>query len=277
MCQSIVPIISNFMKNIILVIISVFATVCGVTGQNVGDPISFIPWKNVVLNNDAEFEGTGKLNWGSGFLIRYKNDTIACTARDFTGTTYSRGDMLLIKDFDKKMKSWKMFVSDDPTQYVLLDAIFNGRRIERKYSIFLYSAPFLTFSLKKKNRNLVALEPDNRKIPNKDTLFIIGYDQNHNLKIIQGIVETPLNEKYSEPEIRLKTDIFLYYPNFVGAPIVDKNGKVVGLVNRAYYLYINSKGKILNPDKEVPGAHYEYFINGTSMRTILGKDYCNSD
>ncbi len=262
------------MKYSILISI-VFLVACKcVIGQNIEDPISFIQWKKVVLCNDAEFK-TGKMDWGSGFLIKYKNDTIACTARDFTGTTYTRGEMLYIKDFGKEMKYWKMYVSDDPTQEVVLDTLCMKEKIERKYSIILYSAYFLTFSLKQKNKNLIPLEPDIRKIPNKDTLYIVGYDKDHNLRIVRGIVETPLNEKYSEPEIRLKTDVFLYYSSFVGAPIVDKNGKVVGLVNRAYDLYKNKKGRIINDDKEVAGAHYEYFINGTSMRSILGKDYKN--
>lgn len=265
------------MKYFILITIAVLAVFKGVTGQNAADPISFMRWKNIVLYNDAEFRKAGEINWGSGFLISYGNDTIACTARDLTGTTYSRGEMLYIKDFNREMKHWKMYVSDDPGQYVLMDTLFRPEKIERKYSIFLYSAPYLTFSIKKRNKNLIPLKPDNRRIPNNDTLYIVGYDRDHNLRIVSGIVETPFHEKYSEPEIRLRTDFFLNYPNFVGAPIVDKNGKVVGLVNRAYYLYKNSKGRILNPDKEVEGAHFEFFVNGTSMRTVLGKDYRNGE
>jgi hypothetical protein len=260
------------MKYSILISIFLLVACQCVLGQNIEDPISFIQWKKVVLNNDAEFTA-GKMDWGSGFLIKYKNDTIACTAREFTGTIHSYGKMLYIKDFPKEMKYWKMFVSDDPTQFIELDTIFKKEKIEKKYSIFIYSTSFLTFSLKKKNNNLIPLEPDIRRIPNKDTLYIVGYDRDHNIRIVRGIVETPPNEKYSEPEIRLKTDFYLNYSDFVGAPIVDKNGKVIGLVNRAYDLYKNTKGRIINDDKEVAGAYYEYFINGTSMRSILGKNY----
>ncbi|MGE5426983.1 MAG: hypothetical protein ACM3O8_03740 [Methylococcaceae bacterium] len=242
--------------------------------QNVGDYISYIPWKKVVLNNEAEFT-IGKLNWGSGFLIHYKNDTIACTAREFTGTIRSPGKMLYIKDFPKEMKYWKMFVSDDPIQYVELDTIFNKEKIEKKFSIVMLSDSYLTFSLKKKNKNLIPLTPDVRKIPNKDTLYIIGFDNDHNIRIIPGVVEMALNEKYAELEIRMKTDVYLYHPGFVGAPIVDKYGKVVGLVNRAYSLYKTKKGRIINDAKKVDGAYYEYFINGTTMRSILGKNYQN--
>lgn len=240
--------------------------------QSTGDPVSFIQWKKVVLNNEAEFT-IGKLDWGSGFLINYKNDTIACTAREFTGTILSPGKMLYIKDFPKEMKFWKMFVSDDPTQYVELDTIFNKERIEKKYSIVMLSNSYLTFSLKKKNKNLIPLMPDIRKIPNKDTLYIIGFDNDHNLRIVPGIVELSLNEKYAELEIRMKTDVYLYHLGYVGAPIVDRNGKVVGVVNRSYYLYKTKKGRIINDTKNVDGAYYEYFINGTTMRSILGKNY----
>jgi hypothetical protein len=112
-----------------------------------------------------------------------------------------------------------------------------------------------------------------QKIRNRDTLFLVGYDNNHNLKLKQGIVETALNEKYADTEIRIKTDVFMYYRNFVGGPIVDKNGNVVGVINRAYRLNKNKKGKIIRDDKNDEGSYFEYFVNGTSIKAILGKDY----
>lgn len=260
------------MKYRVLIFICLLAVLKLAKGQDIGDPMSFIQWKKVVLNNEAEFKA-GKINWGAGFLIKYKNDTIACTAREFTGTIHSQGKMLYIKDFPEEMKYWNMYVSDDPSQYVEMDTLFNREKIERRYSLIIYSAPYLTFSLKKKNKNLIPLEPDIRKIPNKDTLFVVGFDNDHNLRIVQGVVETALNEKYVELDIRMKTDTYLYSSGFVGAPIVDKNAKVVGIVNRAYDLYKTPKGKIINNAKKVDGAHYEYFINGTTMRTVLGRKY----
>lgn len=261
------------MKCFILIMFFFFVFIGDQMAQRIEDPISFVKWKNVVLNNYATFNSFDTLNWGSGFLIKYKNEVIACTARDFTGTTYSRGKMLYVKDFDKELRYWKMYIPDDPTQYVVIDTLILKERIERKFSIFLYSAPFLTFSIKRNNDRIIPLEPDIRRVINKDTLYLVGYDYDHNLKIVQGIVETPLNEKYADPEIRLKTNIFLNYANFVGSPIVDKYGKTVGVFNRAYRLNKTKKGKIINAGKIVEGSHFEYFVNGTSMRTILGKDY----
>lgn len=258
------------MKRFILITI-LFLVVNNSMSQDIGDPISFVQWKKVILSNYATFKSLNKLDWGTGFLVKYKNDVIACTARDLIGTPFTSG--LYIKDFDKELVSWEMYIPDDPTQLVVVDSLILRDRIEKKFSIFLYSAPFLTFSIKQNNNSIIPLDPDNRRVKNKDTLYLVGYDYDHNLKIVEGIVETPLNEKYSEPEIRLKTNIFLDYPNFVGAPIVDNTGKVVGVMNRAYRLNINRKGKIIDANKRIEGSHFDYFINGTSMRTILGKDY----
>lgn len=241
--------------------------------QNLEDPVAYMPWGKIVLNNQASFEKMGELNWGSGFLINYKNGVIACTARDFTGTTYTPGEMLLIKDFEKELKYWKMYISDNPDCYVFMDSLIMKERMEKSFSIFLYSRPYLTFSIKEMNSNIIALDPNLEKVKNTDTLYLVGYDDAHNLKIVEGIVETALNEKYADPEIRMKTDIFLYYNNFVGAPVVNKNGKVVGVINRAYRLNKNKRGNIINDDKTGEGAHFEYYVNGTSIRSILGKDY----
>lgn len=241
------------------------------TAQNIEDPVSHIDWKRVVLANDAEFNA-GKLNWGSGFLIQYNNDTIACTARDFTGTTYTRGEMLLIKDFKKEMKYWNMYIPDQPSQFVGLDTLVMPERIERKVSILMFSANYLTFSLKKNNSNIIPLDPDVRKIPNRDTVFIVGYDRDHNLRIVQGIVEMVANEKFADTEIRIRTDVYLGDPGFAGAPIVDRQGKAIGLTNRSYYLYKNKKGRIISDKKPVEGGYFEFFVNGTTMRMVLGKN-----
>lgn len=261
------------MKYLLILIISFFVVIEDQMAQKVGDPILYIPWKKVVLNNYASFKTRNNLDWGSAFLIKYKNDAIACTARDFTGTIYTHGKMLLVKDFDQELNYWKMYLPNDPSQFVVMDSLMLKGRIEKSFSIFMYSMPFLTFSIKQSNPNIIPLEPVICKVNNKDTLYLIGYDYDHNLKIVQGVVETALNEKYADPEIRLKTDVFLNYANFVGGPIVDKNGKAVGVFNRAYRLNKNKKGRIINDNKTDEDSHFEYFVNGTSMRAILGKDY----
>jgi hypothetical protein len=258
------------MKYFILIAVFFFMFIENQMAQRVGDPISFIKWKKVVLNNYATFKSPDTLNWGSGFLIKYKNDTIACTARP-----YIHGSILYIKDFNKELKYWEMYLPENPAQNVVMNGLFLKNKIIKKISIILNSDLILTFSLKKKDNNIIPLEPDNQKVRNKDTLYLIGYDYNHNLRIVEGIVKTVSNEKYSEPEIRLKTNVFLLYSNFVGGPIVNKDGKVVGVFNRAYRLNISNKGVVLNPNKVVEGSHFEYYVEGISMRSVLGKDYPN--
>ncbi len=243
--------------------------------QHIENPVPGIPWEKVVLNNHATFNHYDNLEWGSGFLIRYKDEVIACTAREFTGTISTGDSMLYIKDFDKELKKWIMYLPYDLSQYIELDSLVLRKRIERKYSIIMYSASFLTFSIKQSDASIIPLEPDVRKIRNGDTLYVIGY-ADQNLRIVRGVVQTTSNEKYSMPDIRLRTEVYVNAADFIGAPIVEKSGKVVGLMNRAYWLTIDRKGRVINPDKEVEGTHVEYFVQGTTMRTVLGKDYHNS-
>lgn len=259
------------MRLLFLFITTSLIMTVGAIAQRIEDPVSHIDWKKVVLANNAEFNA-GKLDWGSGFLIRFNNDTIAITARDFTGTTYTRGEMLLVKDFAREMKYWNMYIPDQPSQIVELDTLVMPERIERKVSILMFSANYLTFSLKHKNPNIIPLEPDTRKIPNRDTVFIVGYDRDHNLRIVEGFVELVPNEKYADLDIRIRTDVYLGDPGFAGAPIVDRQGKAIGLTNRSYYLYKNKKGRIISDKKPVEGGYHEFFVNGTTMRSVLGKD-----
>jgi hypothetical protein len=261
------------MKSILTGVVLIFILLQNGIAQNIEDPVSYFPWKNIVLKNQASFKTFGELKWGSGFLIQLENSIIACTARDFTGTTYTRGEMLMIEDFESELNYWKMYVSDKPHEYVVIDSLYEKERIEKSFSVFLLSKPYLTFSIKEINSHVIPLLPSLKKVKNGDTLYLAGYDDSHNLKLIQGIVETALNEKYADPDIRLKTNSFMYYSNFAGGPIIDKNGNVVGVINRAYQLHKNKKGKIINHDKNAEGSYFDYYVNGTSIRSVLGKDY----
>lgn len=258
------------MKYILALTFSFFVIVENQMAQRVGDPISFVKWENVVLNNYATFNSLDTLNRGSGFLIKYRNDTIACTMMP-----YIQGGMLNIKNFEKELKFWKMYLPYNPAQNVVMNSLFLNNKVGSKFFFIFYNELVLTFSIKNKNNNIIPLEPDNRKVSNKDTLYLVGYDYDHNLYLVEGIVKTVNNEKYSEPLIRLKTDVFLNYPNFMGRAIVDRFGKVVGIINRPYRLKIDYKGRIINPNKVVEGSHFEYYAEGISMRSILGKDYPN--
>lgn len=84
------------------------------------------------------------------------------------------------------------------------------------------------------------------------------------------MVQTPFNEKYSMPEIRLRTDVYVNAADYIGAPIVEKSGKVVGLVNRAYWLTINRKGRVIDPGKEIEDSHIECFVQGDYHENSFG-------
>lgn len=241
--------------------------------QDVGDPILYVPWKKVVLHNQANFKNYNDLSWGSGFLLHYHDEIIAVTARDLTGTWYNSREKIEIDQFNKEIKSWKMYVADNPEEFVLLDSLKMKDRLEKEAFIFLFSIPILSFSLKNYHENIIPLKPDLKRIHNNDTLFIVGYDDDHNLKIEECVVETSLNEKYADQDIRLKTNTYLFPYNFIGAPIVNRKGEVVGVTNRAYYLKKNKKGRIIREDKEKEGAYFEYFMNGTPVRLIFDKKY----
>jgi hypothetical protein len=258
------------MKYILALALFFFVIIESQMAQRVGDPISFISWKNVVLNNYATFNSLDTLKWSSGFLIKYKNDTIACTLRPDI-----KGGLPTIKDIGKDLKYWEMYLPHHPSQNIVMDSIFLKYKILKKIYIIFDADLVLTFSIRKKNNDIIPLEPNNRKVKNRDTLYLVGYDYDHNLHIVPGIVKTINNEKFSEPEIRIKTEVSLAYADFMGGPIVDKDGKVVGIIYRPYSLKIDNKGRIINPDKIAEGSHFEYYVEGISMRSILGKDYPN--
>ena len=230
-------------------------------------------WEKIILRNEAKFKTRDDINYGSSFLIKLDTGIIACTARDFTGTLYTHGDMLKIKDFPNELLSWKMYQLNSPSNCVYVKSTVLEERMEIRRLIFYYSPPFLTFSIQKSNNSIKTLLPDVSLINNKDTVYIVGYDSNNNIRIITGTVETADNSKHANDDLRIRTEEFLDSWSYVGSPIINKEGKVIGVFNRAYSLKMNKKGNIISKNKIVSNSHYEYFVNGTTMRIILGKNY----
>ena len=228
-----------------------------------------IEWDKTILQNNAEFKNRESVNYGSSFLIKLDTTIIACTARDLIGTHYTRDKMLSLKDFPNELISWKMSILNSTSDYVTVKSIYNEKRIEKKLFILSLSYPFLTFKIEQNNNKIETLVPDVNPIKNKSNVYIAGYDNENNLQLIQGVVETYDNSKYAKSEIRIKTKKYLNDSNFIGSPIVNIEGKVIGVFNRAYAL---KKEKIKFPKKESLES-YEYFVNGTTMRQVLGKNY----
>lgn len=110
-------------------------------------------------------------------------------------------------------------------------------------------------------------------IKNKDTVYIVGYGIENKINIVKGVVETWNNSKHADLELRIRTEQFLDHWNYVGSPIVNEEGKVIGVFNRAYGLKKDKKGRIISDSKNSANSSYDYFVNGTTMRLILGKNY----
>jgi len=270
------PVKREYKSCLILILLLILVTVEQPFAQVTDGIKPKIEWEKVILKNYATFKSLKDLDWGSAFLIKYNSGILAVTARDFFRSTLTHGQILSIRDFEKELLGWSMYLPDEPSKYIIMDTLALRDKSEKSFSIFLYSKPILIFALKNIHRRMIPLEPDVSRIRNKDTLFLVGYDQHNQLKIARGIVETALHEKYADDDIRIKTDEFLNYGDFVGSPVINREGKAVGVFNRAYRLKIDKRGRIISEKKEVGDSHFEYFINGTSMRSMLGKDYISN-
>ena len=233
----------------------------------------FSYWEKIVLRNNAKFKTREPINYGSSFLIRLDSTVIACTAREFTGTLYSKNKALKIKDFPSEMLSWEMYLPMQPTINVSVKSIALEDRIESKKFPSFFSCNFLTFSLDSYDKKITALVPNINKIPNNDSVKIVGYDINNRISVVDGTIENWDNSKYATAELRIKTTKYLDCINYIGSPILNKNGEVIGVVNRAFFLNVDSKGRIITNSHNLADTHYQYYVVGTSMLCILGKKY----
>lgn len=261
------------MKLFFLVVIFTFLLIQNNSAQYKDSLQTNFHWEMIILNNYATFHNRSEVNWGSAFLMKYENKIIACTSREFTGTSNSVEKMLLIKDFNKEIIKWKMYLPNDPSIYVQVDSIAFSKRIESHFLFNYHSRPLLTFSLKNVDDRIIPLEPEMRKFKNHEPVWIVSYDTDNKVKIIKGIIES--GDSFNMVvDLRIKTNEFLSKSSCIGTPILDQYGKVIGIFNRAYQIRMDKHGNVLgehNKKYSSKDSNFEYFVDAVSIRTLIGE------
>jgi hypothetical protein len=225
----------NIMKNILncLLIIVGFAS-CSKAKFSVS-PQQFP--STSLINHYEYFEGEHKFNQlGTAFLLKYKNDTFAITAKHILAVL--KPDSIKNLTLDNFMKNWTMSPLNNQNEIVTIDKLLNEDKKESLNSKTLYEKDWLVFSIKENKANVIPLEFRDKPLVKAEKLYAIGWTR-HMKEGNQRVYEFEYYKTKGTHHLMKKILIPEKMGGLSGAPVVDKNGKLVGIVSYSKFNLIS--------------------------------------
>jgi len=196
--------------------------------------------ENVSKENFAEIALTNRIDFvdakfnqprfSCGFLIKYEADTFAVTAKHLLKVI--KTDEMKKLTLDNYVKSWMLYPLDKKEQLVVTDKLLNENKSESLNSQSTYNEDWLLFSIKTNKSNVKPLELRITPLVLGEKLYVIGWTR----KMEEGSQRVYEFEYYKSIGNRILLKDMIVPEQFgglSGAPVVDKQGFVVGIVSGA--------------------------------------------
>ncbi|HEY7091020.1 MAG TPA: serine protease [Tepidisphaeraceae bacterium] len=180
-------------------------------------------WPQLVLTNDASFDGHSPLHGASSFLMRMPDGEIVVgTAKHLIKQAGGVDPPVALTDLDHVLTGWKVFPRTKEDQAIEAKGLVERRNGEATHD-------WLLLHLKDKTSKLPAtpLVPRTDPVKVGEKVFLIGVpysDERSAQNVYEGVVTARPKPNYFTYEFRPPVHI----PGFSGAPIVDANGLLVG-------------------------------------------------
>jgi hypothetical protein len=243
------------MKKIILLFISIpfLISSCGnsrhIVVASLVDENKPAEWKTnnyidsvqILLTN--EYQLNDSYGFGaSSFLVKAGEDTLLCTAKHLLGSAMGISPEVKTNNFESSLKYWKAF----PRQGLLsVDTIITTSLENKKVNepdIILQKCRL------GKSNNIVALTPRFSKARSGEKFEIIGCEYSDEFCHQRKYIATM--DSYQNGSLLLKSDSIFTPSGFSGAPVIDANGFVIGLLSGGsdhegkLYLWIEVLSKV---------------------------------
>lgn len=180
---------------------------------------------NKIEFNDAELNQS---RFGCGFLLEYKNRTFAVTAKHLLQVI--KPEKMKVLSFDDYIKSWSFYVLDKKDELVTTDTLLNTNKSESLKEKSSYVNDWLVFSVQKNNSNAKILKIRETPPRSGEKLYAVGWTRT----MESGSQRVYEFEYYKTVHNRmLLKDVVVpdKFGGLSGAPVVDQNGELVGIVS----------------------------------------------
>lgn len=211
------------MKSLIALAVVLVLSVHCYSQQN--DKNKSIP--QITLSNSIHYADTSFTDLpGNGFLVDIGDEVLAVTCKHTLWLNRAR-EMKTI-DFGGKLREWKMFVINDPSQYIILGDLINsnkGETIGERNT----DNDYLVFKIIENHSKILPLKLSPGKVLPGDTLFQVGWT--YKTKKSQPQSYLAIAREYSGSSLLISSPVQQNHTGLSGSPVINKNNELVAIVS----------------------------------------------
>lgn len=206
--------------------ISILLTTC-CFGQEFSSKKVF---KEIALVNRIEFINAkyDQPKFSCGFLIKYNNETFAVTAKHILKII--KPESMTTLSLESDIENWILYPLNNKSESVICDKLLNEDKSELLENKSTYDNDWLVFSIKQNSSSIIPLEIRNTPLIQGEKLYVVGWTRT----MENGPQRVYEFEYYKTISNRILLKDILVPEKFgglSGAPLVDENGLLVGIVS----------------------------------------------
>jgi hypothetical protein len=194
------------------------------------EKVSTRVFDEIALVNGIEFYNSkfDQPRFSCGFLLQFNNDTFAITAKHLLKVI--KPEEMKTLSFEKVIKSWSLYPLNKKAEVVITDSLLNANKGERLEDKSTFTNDWLIFSLKANHSKVKALTVRATPLVAGEKLYVIGWTRKmesgeqrvYEFEYLKTIDHRILLKEILVPE---------QFGGLSGAPLVDEQGAVVGIVS----------------------------------------------
>lgn len=188
-------------------------------------------WPQILLTNEITFNGHTSMSGASSFIVEVDGGSRwLISAEPIIGEDGGVDPPLVAEELDGALRQWKAFPPLAPQNFLTAKGTAPGMSNATCFGILavrLGSSGSIDLPVK-------ALKLSKRRVANGEVLYLVGlpfYDGIHPQNIYTCTVGRFAGE---ERAFRVSIDAEVMCRGFSGAPVIDANGEVVGIVTNGY-------------------------------------------
>lgn len=186
-------------------------------------------WPKIAVVNQIDYDNKHHPVAGCGFLLEHEGKVVAATAKHVL--TYFKSAKMDSVDFQGTLKSWKMFPKDGPTELVVLDKLIN-RDPKESLTGIPCGQDWLLFTIENRSKNIQPLRIRTTPLVSNEPIYLIGW--RYTETDCPQVVYEGKFVRYEKDAVCITVEKLIKntVPGLSGAPVIDSNGYLVGLMSR---------------------------------------------